>query len=47
LKVITEPAASCTLAAARRLKENFKPGSNVVLVFCGGNLSVRDLCGYL
>ena len=47
LKVITEPAASCTLAAARRLKENFTPGSNVVLVFCGGNLSVRDLCGYL
>ena len=47
LKVMTEPAASCTLAAARRLKENFTTDSNVVLVFCGGNLSVRDLCSYL
>jgi len=47
LKVITEPAASCTLAAARRLKHNFTSDSNVVLVFCGGNLSVKDLCGYL
>ena len=47
LKVITEPAASCTLAAARRLKENFTPDGNIVLVFCGGNLSVKDLCSYL
>lgn len=47
LKVLTEPAASCTLAAAKRLRENFRPDSNVVLVFCGGNQSIADLCGFL
>lgn len=43
LKVITEPAASCTLAAADRLKSNFTPESHVVLIFCGGNFSIDDL----
>jgi len=47
LKVLTEPAASCTLAAATRLRGNFSPDSNVILVFCGGNQSIADLCGYL
>lgn len=47
LKVITEPAASCTLAAAQRLKENFSPDTNLVLILCGGNTGVRDLCGYV
>jgi threonine dehydratase len=47
LKVLTEPAASCTLAAADKLKGNFTPQSNVVLIFCGGNTGVADLCGYL
>ena len=47
LKVITEPAASCTLAAAVRLRGNFGPDSKVVLVFCGGNTGAKDLCGYV
>jgi threonine dehydratase len=47
LKVLTEPAASCTLAAATRLRGNFSPDSNVILVFCGGNQSIADLCGFL
>ena len=47
LKVLTEPAASCTLAAAEHLKDNFTPESKVVLIFCGGNQSVADVCGYL
>lgn len=47
LKVITEPAAACTLAAADRLKSNFTPQSHVVLVLCGGNTSIPDACGYL
>lgn len=47
LKVLTEPAASCTLAAASRLRNNFNADSRLVLVFCGGNLSLNDLCGYL
>ena len=47
LKVITEPAASCTLAAAKRLRENFSSDSKLVLILCGGNTSIRDACGYL
>ena len=46
LKVITEPAAACTLAAAEELSGNFGPTSKVVLIFCGGNTSASDLCGY-
>jgi threonine dehydratase len=44
LKVLTEPAASCTLAAAERLKDHFSSERHVVLVFCGGNISVEDAC---
>lgn len=47
LKVITEPSASCTLAAAERLRGNLTPDSHVVLIFCGGNTSITDVCGYL
>lgn len=47
LKVITEPAASCTLVAAEKLRDNFGHESKIVLIFCGGNTGVRDLSGYL
>jgi threonine dehydratase len=47
LKILTEPAASCTLAAAERLRENFSPDNNVVLILCGGNQSVTALCEFL
>ena len=47
LKVITEPAASCTLAAAEKLRANFTRDSHVVLIFCGGNTSIADVCGYV
>ena len=43
LKVLTEPAASCTLAAAKRLRRNFGPDSHVALVLCGGNAALGDL----
>jgi threonine dehydratase len=43
LKVLTEPAAACTLAAADRLRDKFSPDRHVVLVLCGGNYSVEDL----
>jgi threonine dehydratase len=46
LKVITEPAAACTLVAAEHLRENFTSRSKVVLILCGGNTGVADLCGY-
>lgn len=47
LKVLTEPAASCTLAAAEKLRDNFTAESKVVLIFCGGNAGIGDVCGYL
>jgi threonine dehydratase len=42
-KIVTEPAASCTLAAAERLKDNFSETDHVVLILCGGNLALDDL----
>lgn len=46
LKVIPEPASSCNLAAAEKLKHNFGPDSHVVIILCGGNSSISDICGY-
>lgn len=40
-KVVVEPAAGCTLAAARKVKDRLGP--KVVLVLCGGNVSLADL----
>ena len=45
-KVNAELAASCTLAAARRVREAFAPDSHVVLVICGGNVSLEDWVDY-
>ena len=45
-KVLAEPAASCTLAAADRLRDRFTPESKVVLVLCGGNVALRDVCAW-
>lgn len=42
-KILTEPATSCTLAAAERMKTSFGPDSHVVLILCGGNIGLRDL----
>ncbi|MCU1289517.1 MAG: Pyridoxal-5-phosphate-dependent protein beta subunit [Acidobacteria bacterium] len=42
-KVLTEPATSCTLAAAKRLSANFTAESHVVLILCGGNIGLNDL----
>ena len=41
VKVLTEPAASCTLAAAQAVRERL--GEHVVLVLCGGNATVGDI----
>lgn len=38
LKILAEPAASCTVAAATRLKQNFSAERHVVLVLSGGNV---------
>lgn len=47
LKVITEPAAAVTLVAAEKLRANFNEDTRLVLVLCGGNTGVSDLCSYL
>jgi len=41
-KMLTELAASCTLVAADRLKAQL--GEHVVLLLCGGNMGLADLC---
>lgn len=43
-KVVVEPAASCTVAAADRLVSRL--GSHVVLVLCGGNVGLEDLVAW-
>ncbi|MDH3731388.1 MAG: pyridoxal-phosphate dependent enzyme, partial [Acidimicrobiia bacterium] len=40
-KILTEPASSCTVAAAEELAPRF--GEHVVIVLCGGNVSLADL----
>jgi threonine dehydratase len=42
-KIVTELAASCTLAAAGRLRQHFTKEHHVVLVMCGGNMSLDEL----
>lgn len=45
-KLLTEPAAACTLAAADRHRGTFAPGEKVVLLLCGGNVSLADLADF-
>jgi len=46
LKILTEPSAACTLAAAEHLRANFGPSDHVCLILCGGNIALRDVCRY-
>ena len=46
VKVATELAASCTLAAARRHQAQFTNDNHVALILCGGNISLDDLIEY-
>lgn len=43
-KILVEPAAGCNYAAAERMKHRFTQDSHVVLVICGGNFGLEDLC---
>ena len=45
-KINAELAASCTLAAARRVADAFGPDDHVVLMICGGNVSFDDWMTY-
>lgn len=46
-KILTEPAAACVLAAARRRRPEFTPTDHVVLLLCGGNVAMSDVCGWM
>lgn len=43
-KILAEPAASCTLAAAESVRGRL--GEHVVLVLCGGNASLADVAAW-
>jgi threonine dehydratase len=45
-KVLTEPAASCTFAAAQQVRDRLPREGHVVLVLCGGNIALADLCRF-
>lgn len=45
-KQLVEPAASCCLAAAISHRDRFRPDEKVVLLMCGGNVSVSDLARF-
>jgi threonine dehydratase len=45
-KTLVEPAASCCLAAAQRYRPRFTSNDRVVLLLCGGNVSVDSLCDF-
>jgi threonine dehydratase len=42
-KYLTEPAASCTLAAALQQRDRLKPDDVVCFLLCGGNVAADDL----
>jgi threonine dehydratase len=45
-KTLVEPAAACCLVAAEQHKARFSPDDQVVLLLCGGNVSVESLCEF-
>lgn len=45
-KVLTELAASCTLSAARKIRQHLQNNDHVVLLLCGGNESLSNMIGY-
>ena len=45
-KIITEPAAACTWAAALHVRDRLPRDARVALVICGGNASFDDIAGW-
>lgn len=46
-KILTEPAAACCLAALWRQREQIRREDHVVLLLCGGNVALADVCGWM
>lgn len=42
-KLLTEPAAGCTLAALERIEDDLPDDAQPALILCGGNVSLEDL----
>jgi len=45
-KYLVEPAAACCLVAAERHRDRFRAGDQVVLLLCGGNICLDDVCAF-
>jgi threonine dehydratase len=45
-KALVEPAAACTLSAARLLKERFGPQRHLVIILCGASITLEDLAAF-
>jgi len=45
-KIITEPAASCTWAAALHIRDRLPADARVALILCGGNASLDDIAAW-
>lgn len=45
-KIITEPAAACTWAAALQIRDRLPADARLALVLCGGNVSLDDIASW-
>ncbi len=45
-KALVEPAAACTLSAARLLRERFGPDRHLVIILCGASISLDELTAF-
>ena len=45
-RLVTEPAAGATWAAALRIRDRLPADARVALVVCGGNVSLDDIAGW-
>jgi threonine dehydratase len=45
-KYLIEPAAACCLVAAERHRARFQATDQIVILLCGGNVSLEDLCAF-
>ena len=46
VKVITEPAAGCTWAAALQLRDQLPATAQLALILCGGNAGLDDIASW-
>ena len=44
--LLVEPAAACTLSAARLLRERFGPERHLVIIICGASISMDELAAF-